>query len=105
MSLDSERNIVVVEIGGEEYSIRALASPEHTRDCAALVDQKLSDVMRGSLIQVHKGGILSALVLADELLKVREELAGLRAELSRRADALTGEIEDRLAVRGLAGDS
>jgi cell division protein ZapA (FtsZ GTPase activity inhibitor) len=105
MSSDAERNVVVVEIGGEEYGIRALASPEHTRECAALVDQKLSEVMRGSLIQVHKGGILTALVLADELLKVREELDGLRSELSRRADVLTGEIEDRLALRGLAGDS
>jgi cell division protein ZapA len=71
---------VTVEIGGEEYSIRAQASADYTRECAAYVDRTLSEIMRqGSLIQVHKGAILAALALADELFQARtelEELAG-----------------------------
>lgn len=105
MTDNTERNVVVVEIRGEEYSIRALASPEHTRRCAALVDQTLAEVMRGNLIQIQKGGILAALVLADELLRAREELDSLKADLTRRADALTAEIRDRMADRHLAAGS
>jgi cell division protein ZapA len=98
-----ERNIVTVEIGGEEYSIRAQASADYTRECAAYVDRTLSEIMRqGSLIQVHKGAILAALALADELFQARTELEELQAELTLRSDTLTNEIETRLAGSDLA---
>jgi len=97
VSQPAERTIVTVQIAGEEYSIRAQASPEYTRECAAYVDRTLSEIMRqGSLIQAHKGAILAALALADELFQTRAELDSLRTELTRRADQLAGEIEDSL---------
>jgi cell division protein ZapA len=100
-----ERNIVTVEIGGEEYSIRARASADYTRECAAYVDRTLSEIMRqGSLIQVHKGAILAALALADELFQARTELEELQAELTLRSDALTTEIKTRLAGNDLAAN-
>jgi cell division protein ZapA len=99
-----ERHVVTVEIAGEEFSIRAQASPEYTRECAAYVDRALSEIMRqGSLIQAHKAAILAALALADELFQARSELESVRAEVSRRADGMLGEIEDRLGSSGLAG--
>ena len=101
-----ERTVVTVEIAGEEYNIRALASPEYTKDCAAYVDRTLSEIMRqGSLLQAHKGAILAALALADELFQTRAQLDALRAEVSTRAGALASAIEDRLEPSGLAGDS
>jgi cell division protein ZapA len=106
LSNDAERNLVTVEIAGETYSIRAQASAEYTRQCAAYVDQRLSEIVRGgSLIQSHKGAILVALALADEVFQGRAELDALKAELTRRSDALTSEIEDRLSRHGLAGGS
>jgi cell division protein ZapA len=104
MSQSPERHVVTVEIAGEEYSIRAQASPEYTRECAAYVDRALAEIMRqGSLIQAHKAAILAALALADELFQTRTELESLRSEVSRRADSLLGEIEERLGGGGLAG--
>jgi len=92
-----ERTVVRVEIAGEEYSIRALASPEYTRDCAAYVDRTLTEIMRqGSLVQAHKGAILAALALADELFQTRAQLEALRQELAGRAEALATSIEDRI---------
>jgi cell division protein ZapA (FtsZ GTPase activity inhibitor) len=80
---ESERTSVTVEIAGEQYNIRAQASPEYTRDCAAYVDRTLSEIMRqGSLVQAHKGAILAALALADELFQTRASSMRLRAELS-----------------------
>jgi cell division protein ZapA len=93
----AERTLVTVQIAGEEYSIRAQASPEYTRECAAYVDRTLSEIMRqGSLVQAHKGAILAALAMADELFQTRAELDSLRSEVTRRADQLAGEIEDTL---------
>lgn len=105
MSQTPERTVVTVEIGGEEYSIRAQASPEYTRECAAYVDRTLAEIMRqGSLIQVQKAAILAALALADELFQTRNELAELRAELTFRSDALVTQIDDRLAGSDLAAN-
>jgi cell division protein ZapA len=99
-----ERTTVTVEIAGELHTIRAQASPEYTRDCAAYVDRRLTEIMReGALVQPHKGAILAALTLADELFQARTELESLRTELTRRADRLVAEIEDRLGDADLAG--
>jgi cell division protein ZapA (FtsZ GTPase activity inhibitor) len=106
MNKTPERTVVTVEIAGEEYNIRALASPEYTRDCAAYVDRTLSEIMRqGSFVQAHKGAILAALALADELFQTRAQLDTLRTHVGQRAGALTASIEERLEASGLAGDS
>lgn len=105
MSQAPERNVVTVEIGGEEYSIRAQASAEYTRDCAAYVDHKLAEIMKqGSLIQVQKAAILAALALADELFQTRTELEELRAEMTIRSDAIVARIDERLAASDLAAN-
>lgn len=106
MSSPSERTIVTVTIAGEDYSIRAQASPDYTRECAAEVDRALSEIMKqGSLIQAHKGAILAALALADELLQTRRALQELRGELTTRADGMVSQIDERLARSDLAGPS
>jgi cell division protein ZapA len=106
MNPPAERNVVTVEIAGEQYNIRAQASPEYTKECAAYVDRTLSEIMRqGSLIQAHKAAILAALALADELLQTRRELDSLRSELSRRAGGLSEQIEDTLSAADLAAGS
>jgi cell division protein ZapA (FtsZ GTPase activity inhibitor) len=99
LSKTPERTVVTVEIAGEEYNIRALASPEYTKDCASYVDRTLSEIMRqGTFLQAHKGAILAALALADELFQTRAQLDSLRTEVSRRAEALASAIDDRLTA-------
>lgn len=106
MNKPPERTVVTVEIAGEEYNIRALASPEYTKDCAAYVDRTLSEIMRqGSFLQAHKGAILAALALADELFQTRAQLDALRTEVSSRVEGLVSAIDDRLNPSDLAGDS
>lgn len=97
-----ERTVVTVQIAGDEYNIRALASPEYTKDCAAYVDRTLSEIMKqSSLVQVHKGAILAALALADELFQTRAQLDALKGEVTERAESLAASIEQRLtAVAG-----
>jgi cell division protein ZapA len=102
--MSDERTLVSVQIAGEEYNLRALASPEYTRECAAYVDQTLSQIMRqGTLLQVHKGAILAALSLADELFQTRRALDQLQSSVATRTDLLCETIESRLTPSDLAG--
>jgi len=102
----SKPSVVNVEIGGEEYAIRTLASEEYTQECAAHVDRKITEILSaGALIQAHKAGILAALAVADELLQARREADALRAEVDRLAGRLVSSIEERLASPDLAAGS
>lgn len=80
-----------VMICGEEYAIRSDASPEHTRAVAAHVDKAIRDVIgNASVVDLHKGAILAALSITDELFKAQAErvslaeaMRGLSSELRR----------------------
>jgi cell division protein ZapA (FtsZ GTPase activity inhibitor) len=100
MSEAGHKHVVTVEIAGEEYTLRVLATPEHARECAALVDDAIAQALQhGALVQSQKAAILAALSLADQLLRTREELDALRGETSRFATRLARDLETRLADR------
>jgi cell division protein ZapA len=104
--VSQEGTVVTVRIAGEDYTIRAAASPDYTRECAAYVDRLLSEYVRaGSLVHTQKAPILAALALTNELFQARQELDALRAELARRSAAIAADIEGRLAASDLAGGS
>ena len=104
--MSQEGTVVTVRIAGEDYTIRAAASPDYTRECAAYVDRTLSEYLRaGSLVHTQKAPILAALALTNELFQARQELDALRAELARRSAEIAAGIEAQLAAPDLAGGS
>lgn len=106
MNDTASKIVVTVSIAGEEYTIRADATPEYTRDCAAYVDRTIREILdQGSLIQPHKAAILAALAITDELFKSRGEADAVRDDVGRRAGRLAADIEARLAAGDLAGRS
>jgi cell division protein ZapA len=99
----SDKSVVAVQIAGEEYTIRAHATPEYTRECATYVDRAIREILEGgSLIQQHKAAILAALSITDQLFQAREEASALREEVARSALALADDIQQRLAGEDLA---
>lgn len=98
MSSNPQKTVVTVEIAGEEYTIRADATPEYTRECAAYVDRAITDILaQGSLIQAHKAAILAALAITDQLFQARKEAGDVRNAISEAANKLSADIENRLA--------
>lgn len=92
-----EKTVITVEIAGEEYKIRADATPEYTRDCAAYVDRTITAILeQGSAIQVSRAAILGALAITDELFRARREIDAARTESGRLAGRLAADIEARL---------
>ena len=98
----NSKTVVTVRIAGEEYTLRAHASPEHTRECAALVDRAIQEILSQSvLIDPPKAVLLAALSLADQLLQSRADLGTARADAARFAADLAAEIEAATAASDL----
>jgi cell division protein ZapA len=92
--MSSGRNVVTVTIAGEEYTIRAYASPEYTVRCAAHVDRTISEIMvQAPLTEGHRVGILAALSLTNQLFEARAELDALQERFARAAEELAGDVE------------
>ncbi len=97
-----QRNPVSVIIGGEEYRIRAEATPEYTRECAAFLDRILAEVQQGPMMEGHKATILAALSITDQLFQARAELELLRSEIGRLSGKLAADIDAELVSEDLA---
>lgn len=96
----SGRTRIRVRIAGEEHAIRSAADPEHTRRCAALVDERIREVQeRSGLLENHRAAILAALSIADEYVRAADQLQGARSEAMERADALVRRVEAGLTGR------
>lgn len=100
----SEKTVVSITIAGDEYNIRAEATPEYTRECARYVDTTIAEITRSSrsVMEPHKAAILAALSLADQLFQARRELEALKTRTGSTADKLASQIEAKLASLDLA---
>ena len=89
--MTERRNVVRVQIVGEEYTIKSDASTEHTKAVAHYVDQAIKRVLHsGTVVETQKAAILAALQLTDELFRERdarlmldEEMRALGTEVVR----------------------
>ena len=87
------KNSVAVEIAGERHVLRSDAPAEYTHAVAAHVDATIRAVGPANALEPHRTAILAALVITDELFRLREELRTLRDEMDRRAAAMADLLE------------
>ncbi len=102
--MSAEKTVVTVVIAGDEYNIRAEATPEYTRECARYVDATIAEITRSSrtVMEPHKAAILAALSMADQLFQTRRELDLLHAQGTATVSKLAEVIEHKLAALDLA---
>ena len=98
------KNSVAVEIAGEKHVLRSDAPPEYTHAVAAHVDATIRAVGPANALEPHRTAILAALVITDELFRLREELRALRDEVDRRAGVMADLLE-RASSDGRARDA
>lgn len=103
MSAQEGRAVVTVTIAGEEYMIRADATPDYTLECADYLDRIIAGIQEKSkVVEGHKTAILAGLALTDQLFQARAETEALHREIARLAERLSADIERRLAAPDLA---
>lgn len=69
---------VEVEIFGEKYIVKGDAEPDHVIRLARHIDKVMRDVVqRNPRLTLHKAAVLTAMIVADEMKKLRDEYDGL----------------------------
>jgi cell division protein ZapA len=87
--MTTNKTVVKVTIGNDEYTLRSDRPEEYTRAVAEHVDRALRDVLAmGAMVESHKAAILAALSITDELFQSRQS----RSEIAHRLTALTSDL-------------
>lgn len=82
---DKSINRVKVVIHGVEYTLRGSASERHILEVARLVDQRMSEISASSsYMDERRVAVLTAVNLADELHRLRQEYEELLTMLEER---------------------
>lgn len=77
-----EKNKVIVRIGGREYAVRGSVSEEYIHKVAIYVDKKMEEIsMKHPPLSTSMLAILTAINLADEVIKLKNEVESIQGEL------------------------
>ena len=77
-----------VRVAGREYTLVSDQAPEYMNRVAAYVDRKISETALATRLTSDKAAVLTALNIADELMKSHDENSRLRRELMTLRQAL-----------------
>jgi len=89
-----EVNVISVEICGREYKIRAFADERYILKVAKFVDEKMKELAKSSSLPSHeKLAILTALNIADELFREREDKAETLSMVEERCAHIIQKLE------------
>ena len=85
-----DKNRIEVQILGQKYTIRSDATPEYVRELCDHVEQRAREIQGPGPVQDPvKLLALTALHIADELFRVRDQHAVIDRDTSARLDALS----------------
>ncbi len=100
----TDKRIVKVTIGGDEYSLRSDRSEEHTRAVAEHVDRAIQEVRSVStMVENHKAAILAALAITDELFQARLSAREMEQRLNRLTEDLSRFLPPQKRPSRLSG--
>lgn len=76
-----EKTKTVVRIGGRDYTMVGVESEEHIKRLAVYVDRKMGELTFATRLPQQMVAVLTAMNIADDLLKAQDENTRLRREL------------------------
>jgi cell division protein ZapA len=80
---------VQVTIYGQVYNIKGQDDPAYIRELAAFIDAKMKEVQKGTgTVDPHRVAILTALMITDELYRLRDRHGILVKETDNAASRL-----------------
>ena len=83
-----------VRIAGREYTITGTDSAEYVSRVAAWVDRRMAELGAATRLPATQLAVLTAVNAADDMMKSRDEIRRLRAELDALRDKVEAEKED-----------
>jgi len=95
----SDAPVVHVEIQGQRYPIRSHLEPRYVQDLAAYVDRKMRAAAEASPSSDYVGlAVLTALNIADEFFRVRDQHSDDAASITSRAEELERMVDQALQL-------
>jgi cell division protein ZapA len=95
----SDVRVIHVEISGQRYPIRTSLPADYVHDLAAYVDKKMRAAAEASPSSDSVGlAVLTALNVADEFFRARDQMSGEAESLSTRARALERIVDEALQL-------
>ena len=79
-------NRVIVNICGDEYTLVAEESPSYMQRVGSYVDGKMQEVLDTAKVGRVNAAVLTAVNIADELMKAQETAEQLRGQIKGYAD-------------------
>ena len=86
-------NRIVINICGEDYALLADEAPSYMQKVGKYVDEKMSETLRAAKVNRTDAAVLTALNLADELMKSQQNAENLRSHLDE-ANRAKNEISE-----------
>lgn len=97
----ADLKVIHVEIQGQRYPIRTTLDPKYVQDLAAYVDRKMALATQASPSSDTLGlAVLTALNLADELFRIRNQQLDDVDAISARAEAIERIVDQALELVG-----
>ena len=90
-----------VRIAGREYTIASTDSEAYVNRVAAWVDRRMNELAAATKLPASQLAVLVAVNAADDMMKSRDEITRLRAEL----DALRHAGEDGVGEAAVAEEA
>ncbi len=91
---------VELRVGGQSYRVLSSASPSELKRLAAVVDEKLSQVVPPGRAVTPQAMLLVAMALAHDVEQERERTARLQERSRGALSELLREVEDTMHAAG-----
>ena len=85
-----EKIRTTVRIAGKDYTMSGYDSENYMRRVAIFVDRKISELSMVTRMNVQDSAVLTAVTVADDLIKAQDE----NRRLSRELDEVRAQLEE-----------
>ncbi len=88
-----------VKIAGKEYALTSYDTAEYVHRLGALVDRRLTEMSLATRLSANQVAVLTAVKIADDMLKAQDEVTRLRKDLNRARQELSIAQKELAALR------
>ena len=93
-----KERLVEIKVFGQTYTVKTDAEEEYIQEVAKYVNEKMEEVLRKTKsVSTLNVAILTALNIADDLLKEKEKRTALRREVEAKSKDLVEKIDIKIA--------
>ena len=88
----NEKKKIIIRVGGREVTLISSDPPEYLRRVERYLDRRLSETALAAHMPVASATLMTAISMADDLLKAQDENDRLRREILALREEMTSSV-------------